>query len=84
MFYPLRDPQLQFKSEKYKLNKYMEDIIKYNIKKINNKTLVTQKQEIRQVTYMLTYTEFKTFNFGKQYQLKKQKLHNFNYNVQRI
>jgi len=24
------------------------------------KTLVTQKQEIRQVTYMLTYTECKT------------------------
>ena len=31
------------------------------------KTLVTQKQEIRQVTYMLTYTKCKTFNFGKQY-----------------
>ena len=34
MFHPLRDPQLQFKSEKYKFNKNMEDIIKYNI---NNK-----------------------------------------------
>ena len=34
MFHPLRDPQLQFKSEKYKLNKNMEDIIKYNLKKI--------------------------------------------------
>ena len=33
---------------------------------------------------MLTYTEFKTFKFGKQYQLKKQKLLNFNYNIQRI
>ena len=33
MFHPLRDPQLQFKSEKYKLNKNMEDIIKCNIKK---------------------------------------------------
>ena len=72
MFHPLRDPQLQFKSEKYKLNKNMKDIIKQNIKKnkINNKNLITQKQEIRQVTYMLTYTKCKTFNFGKQYQLK--------------
>ena len=69
MFHPLRDPQLHFKSEKYKLNKNMEDIIKCNIKKkkINSKNLVTQKQEIRQVTYMLTYTKCKTFNFGKQY-----------------
>ena len=69
MFHPLRDPQLQFKSEKYKLNKNMEDIIKCNIKKtlINNKNLVTQKQEIRQVTYMLNCTKRKTFNFGKQY-----------------
>ena len=71
MFHPLRDPQLQFKSEKYKLNKNMEDIRKYNIKKkINNKiirTLVTQNQEIRQVTYMLTYIKCKTFNFGKRY-----------------
>ena len=69
MFHPLRDPQLQFKSEKYKLNKNMEDIIKHNIKKnkINNKNLITQKQEIRQVTYMLTYTKCKTFNLGKQY-----------------
>ena len=33
MFHPLRDPQLQFKSE----NKNMEDIIKYNIKKKINK-----------------------------------------------
>ena len=33
MFHPLKDPQLQFKSEKYKLNKKMEDIIKCNIKK---------------------------------------------------
>ena len=33
MFHPLRDPQLQFKSEKYKLNKNMEDIIKQNRKK---------------------------------------------------
>ena len=74
MFYPLRGPQLQFKSEKYKLNKNMEDIIKCNIKKkqINNKNLVTQKQEVRQVTYMLTYTKCKTFNFEKQYQLKKR------------
>ena len=48
------------------------------------KTLVTQKQEIRKVTYMLTYTKFKTFNFGKQYQLKRRKLHKFNYNTQRI
>ena len=32
MFHPLRDPQLQFKPEKYKLNKNMEYIIKYNIK----------------------------------------------------
>ena len=45
----------------------MEDIIKYNIKKKIIKTLVTQKQEIRQVAYMLTYTEYKHFNFGKQY-----------------
>ena len=48
----------------------MEDIIKYNIKKKNKlkiKILATQKQEIRQVTYMLTYTECKTFNIGKQY-----------------
>ena len=38
MFHPLRDPQLQFKIEKYKLNKNMEDIIKYNIKKkVSNK-----------------------------------------------
>ena len=36
MFHPLRDPQLQFKSEKYKLNKNMEDIIKCNIKKEKN------------------------------------------------
>ena len=35
MFHPLRDPQLQFKSQKYKLNKNMEDIIKCNIKKID-------------------------------------------------
>ena len=48
------------------------------------KTLVTQKQEIRQVTYMLTYTKCKTFNFGKQYQLKRQKLYKFNYKTQRI
>ena len=41
------------------------------------KTLVTQNQEIRQITYMLTYTECKTFNFGKRYQLKNQKLHKF-------
>ena len=34
-FNPLRDLQLQFKSEKYKLNKNMEDIKKYNKKKIN-------------------------------------------------
>ena len=34
MFHPLRDPQLQFKSEKYKLNKNVEAIIKYYIKKI--------------------------------------------------
>ena len=71
MFHPLRDPQLQFKSEKYKLNKNMEDIRKYNIKrKKNNKiirTLVTQNQEIRQVTYLFTNTECKTFNFGKRY-----------------
>ena len=33
MFHPLRDPQLQFKSEKCKLNKKIEDIIKYNRKK---------------------------------------------------
>ena len=33
MFHPLKYPQLQFKSEKYKLNKNMEDIIKNNIKK---------------------------------------------------
>ena len=46
-------------------------------KKIYIKTLVTQNQEIKQVTYMLTYTEYKTFNFGKQYQFKKQKLHKF-------
>ena len=75
MFHPLRDPQLQLKSEKYKLNKNMEDIIKCNIKKkkqINNKNLVTQKQEVRQVTYMLIYTKCKTFNFEKQYQLKKK------------
>ena len=32
MFHPLRDPKLQFKSQKYKLNKNMEDIIKYNTK----------------------------------------------------
>ena len=61
----------------------MEDIIKNNIKK-NNKNLITQKQEIRQVTYMLTCTKYKTFNFGMQYQLKTQKLHKFNYNTQRI
>ena len=69
MFYPFWDPQFKFKSEKYNLNKKMEDIIKYNIKKNKYiiKTLVTQKQEIRQVTYMLTYTKCKTFNFGKQY-----------------
>ena len=68
MFHPLRDPQLQYKSEKYKLNKNMEDNIKCNIKKkINNKNLVTQKQEVRKVTYMLTYTKCKTFNFEKQY-----------------
>ena len=30
MFHPLRDPQLQFKSEKYELNKNIEDIIKFN------------------------------------------------------
>ena len=30
MFHPLRDPQLQLKSEKYKLNKNMEDNIKQN------------------------------------------------------
>ena len=69
MFHPLRDLQLQFKSEKYKLNKNMEGIIKYNIKKkkLIIKSLVIQKQGIRQVTYMLTYTKCKTFNFGKQY-----------------
>ena len=33
MFHPLRDLQLQFKSEKYRLNKNMEDIIKNNKKK---------------------------------------------------
>ena len=32
MFHPLRVPQLQFISEKYKLNKNMEVITKYNIK----------------------------------------------------
>ena len=37
MFYPLRDPQLRFKSEKYNLYKNMENTLKYNIKKINNK-----------------------------------------------
>ena len=42
MFYPFWDPQFKFKSEKYNLNKKMEDIIKYNKKKII-KTLVTQK-----------------------------------------
>ena len=57
--------QLHLKSEKYKLNKNMEGIVKYNIKK--KKTLVTQNQEIRQVTYMLFYTECKTFNFEKHY-----------------
>ena len=69
MFHPLRNPQLQFKSKKYKLNKNMEDIVKYNIQKKKHKikTLVTQNQEIRQVTYMLTYTECKTFNFRKRY-----------------
>ena len=69
MFHPLRDPQLQFKSEKYKLNKNMEDTIQCNIKReiINNKNLVTQKQEISQITYMPTYTKCTTFNFGKQY-----------------
>ena len=68
MFHPLRH-QLQFKSEKYKLNKNMEDIIKCNIKKkkMNNKNLVTQKQEVRQVAYMLNYTKCKAFNFEKQY-----------------
>ena len=50
----------------------MEDIIKYNVKnkyliKKYIKTLVTQNQEIKQVTYMLTYTDYKTFKFGKQY-----------------
>ena len=47
----------------------MEDIIKYDIKKNKwiIKTLVTPNQEIRQVTYMLTYTECKTLNFGKRY-----------------
>ena len=63
MFHPLMDLQLQFKSEKYRLNKNMEDIIKYNIKKNNNKNLITQKQEIRQVTYMITCTKWKIFNF---------------------
>ena len=66
MFHPLRDPQLQFKSEKYKLNKNMKDIIKYDIKK-NNKNPCHSKKEIRQVTYMLNCTKCKTFNFGKQY-----------------
>ena len=37
IFHPLRDPQLQFKSEKYKLNKNMEDIIKCNIKNVGSK-----------------------------------------------
>ena len=67
MFHPLRDPQLQFKSEKYKLNKNMEDIIKCNIKKkkqINNKNLVTQKQEVRQVTYMLVYLYVQLYMFN--------------------
>ena len=30
MFHPLRDPQLQFKSEKYKLKHNMEVIVKQN------------------------------------------------------
>ena len=38
MFHLLRDPQLQFKFEIYKLNKNIEDIIKYNIKKKNKDT----------------------------------------------
>ena len=36
MFHPLRDPQLQFKSEKYKVNKNMEDSTKQNRKKIKS------------------------------------------------
>ena len=71
MFHLLRDHQLQFKPEKYKLNKNMEDFIKYNIKnKINNKILVTQKQEIRQVTYTLIYTECKLLTLESNTSLK--------------
>ena len=52
----------------------MEDIVKYNIQKKNKiKTLVTQKQ----VTYMLFYTECKTYKFGKHNQLKNRKTHKF-------
>ena len=50
----------------------MEDVIKYNIKKVNNKTLLTQKQEIRQVTYMLTYIEFKILTLENNISLKNK------------
>ena len=64
MFHPLRDPQLQFKSEKYKLNKIMEDIIKYNIKKINNKNPSHSKTRNKtSYLYAYFYTKCKTFNF---------------------
>ena len=42
----------------------MEDITKYNIKKKNKNP---SHSKSKQVTYMLTYTECKTFNFGKRY-----------------
>ena len=41
MFHPLRDPQLQFKSEKYKINKNMEDTIKE--KKTECETVIFKK-----------------------------------------
>ena len=54
MFHPLRDLQLQFKSEKYRLNKNMEDIIKYNIKKIDNKNPSYSKTR-NKTSYLYAY-----------------------------
>ena len=55
MFHPLRDPQLKFKSGKYKLNKNMEDIIKYNIKKKNNNKNPSHSKTRNKTSYLYAH-----------------------------
>ena len=55
MFHPLRDPKLQFKSEKYKLNKNMEDIKMYNIKILINSKNPNHSKTRNKTSYLYAH-----------------------------